>query len=293
MARTRELVKRRKSVRNTRKITKTMEMVATAKFKRASDRIQHASPYADRLAEMVSHLVTSLEGRFDDPLVRVPDQEKKVVLVAVSANRGLCGGYNSNVLSRSRAVRERLLAEGKSVELHVAGKKGLAYFRYLDVPVATGYTEFDDRPSYKRVREIADGFLDRFRTGDFDRTVVVYTRFESSARQRVVEETFLPLSAKGKDEHAGPAHEYLYEPEPGRILAELLPHTLRTRFFTVFLHAAASEQVSRMVAMKNATENAEEMIKSLTRMYNRARQSQITTEILEIMGAKAAMESSR
>ncbi len=289
MARTRELVRRRKSIRNTRKITRTMEMIATAKFKKASDRIHAAAPYADRLAAMVSGLAASMSGQFQDPLLRVPEETKRVALLVVTGNRGLCGAYNTNVLSKSLETYRARKAEGKEIELQVSGKKGISFFQYQDVPIAKKYVEFEDKPVYDRVKPIADDFLARFRAEAFDELRVVYTRFASSSRQVVVEEVFLPLQAGSVAETAA-TRDYIYEPGPAEILTELLPHSFRTRLFTVFLHAAASEQVARMVAMKNATDNADEIIKSLTRMYNRARQSQITTEILEIMGAKAAME---
>ena len=290
MAQTRELVKRRKTVRNTCKITRTMEMIATAKFKKASDRIGMSAAYADRLAEMVSGLVANLGGSFDDPLIRSAETSRRTLLFAVTANRGLCGAYNVNVLNRTRHIQDDLHAEGQEVELHVVGKKGISFFHFLGHEPTQSYTDIDDRPAYDRIRPIADRMLNGYRAGEFDRLVMVYTRFESASRQEVATEVFLPLAAPVGSSPKGPIREYIYDPDPETILRDLLPHSFRTRFFTVFLHAAACEQVARMVAMKNATDNAEEMIKVLTRMYNRARQSAITSEILEIMGAKAAME---
>ncbi len=290
MAQTRELVKRRKTVRNTCKITRTMEMIATAKFKKASDRIGMSAAYADRLAEMASGLVANLEGSFEDPLIRSVEHPQRTLLFPVTANRGLCGAYNVNVLNRTRHLQEELYAEDQQVELHVVGKKGITFFQFLGVDPARSYTDIDDRPSYESIRTIADELLGRYRNGDFDRLVMVYSRFESASRQEVVDEVFLPLASPTSEGAPRASREYLYDPDPETILRDLLPHSFRTRFFTVFLHAAACEQVARMVAMKNATDNAEEMIKVLTRMYNRARQSAITSEILEIMGAKAAME---
>ncbi|MDP7033615.1 MAG: ATP synthase F1 subunit gamma [Planctomycetota bacterium] len=299
MANTRDIVKRRKSVRNTKKITRTMELISTAKFKQASDRIKAAAPYADHLARVVGNLASSLgEEAGSHPLLRRPEKVEKVAVLVLAANRGLCGGYNVNLINAARSRVAELEAQGISVELHVVGKKAIQFFLFTEVPMANEYSNFEDRPAYEDVRPIAEGFMRRFSDGELDRVEVVYTRFISSGRQRLTTSQLLPIEPPQEDDseessnsgdHSHQYH-YIYEPDARGLRDELLPHVVKMSCFTFMLHAAASEQVARMVAMKNATDAAEKMIKSLTQQYNRARQTQITTEIAEIIGGVAALE---
>lgn len=287
-----EILKRRKSVANTKKITRTMEMVSTARFKKASDRIKAARPYGERLLGLVREVagtVSPSEVASRYPLLEVRSEVKRVAVLLLTANRGLCGGYNNNVIAAGRVLRQERLDAGQQVDLHVSGKKGLGYFRFFGTEVAGEYTQFEDKPAYEDVDPIADHFLAQFASGQIDELHLVYTQFLSSARQKVVTEQLLPISLP-EEAGGGQTSEYLFEPNAEELLQELIPLSFKTAFFTAFLHAAASEQVARMVAMKNATDAADKMIKSLTRQYNRARQTQITMEIAELIGGAEALK---
>lgn len=288
-----EILKRRKSVKNTKKITRTMQMVSTAKFKRASDRITAARPYGARLMDLVREIGASVRASgiaVDSPLLELRTPVKNVAVIVLTANRGLCGGYNNNVIRRAMDLVDERQAAGQVVRLDVSGKKGLGFCRFFGRDVTNGYSQFEDKPAYEDVEPIAQAFLDDYIAGRIDELHIVYTQFVSSARQNVVAEQLLPLSLPEGDGEAAAPREYIFEPSPQELLASLIPEAFKTAFFTAFLHAAASEQVSRMVAMKNATDAAEEMIKNLTRLYNRARQTQITMEIAELLGGSEALK---
>lgn len=295
MAKSRALDKRRKSIRNIRKITRTMELIATARFKKAMDRATAASSYTKRLAQLVSDLARS-GCQVDHPLLQPRTETKAATLLVLSANRGLCGGYNSSILRQGFARLSELQSQCANVRAEVSGKRGLAAFKFKKLPVAQSYTKFEDQPAFADVEEIANRFLEAYAAGELDRLDVAYMRFVSSAKQVPVVETLLPLgslsgaeSAKGSEEAAG-ASMYEFFPSAESILHEVVPASFRMRLFKCFLDAAVSEQIARMVAMKSATENASEMIRDLSQSYNRARQSQITGEIMEIIGGVEALE---
>ncbi len=295
MAKAKEIQKRRKSVQNTKKITRTMEMVSTAKFKKAGDRIKAARPYGERLLGLVREIASSVRAsgqKIDSPLLQVRSPVKRVAVLMLTANRGLCAGYNNNVIRKTTEVTDAKAALGQIVDLHVSGKKGLAYCRFYDLKVTSSTTKLEDKPLYADVEPLASRFLAEFQSGAIDELHVVYTKFLASSSQKVVAEQLLPLTlpeAAGAKAASG-AGEYLFEPAPAELLGTLIPEAFKTVFFTAFLHAAASEQVARMVAMKNATDAASDMIKSLTRQYNRARQTQITMEIAELLGGAEALK---
>ena len=285
MAKPRAILKRKQAVQNIAKITKTMQMIATAKFKRANDRAIAARPYTDQLTALIGEL-SAAAGDFKHPLLEVREP-KRVLLLATASNRGLCGGYNSNIVRKIKQTRTELLARDLEVEMHVAGKKPAAMLGFQQVPVAETYLHFEDKPTFEEVNALASGYLERYSAGEIDEVHVVYTKFHSTARQEVVAEQVLPLQApEGKTGEM----EYLYHPDAETILADLLPRSVRLHFFQAFLDAAVSEQVGRMVAMKAATDNASEMVKDLTMLYNRSRQTLITTELSEIIGGVAALE---
>jgi F-type H+-transporting ATPase subunit gamma len=303
MAKGRELKGRIKSVENTRKITRTMEMVATSKMKRAQDRVMAARPYATALADVISSLYSpDLAERF--PLLRQPAERRHVALVVLTSNRGLAGGYNGNVLRVANRALNDAAAEGASTSFEVAGKRGIAFFRFRGATPEAAYTQFEDRPQFDQVEELANRYIALYVNREIDRLDVAYTRFLSVARQEAVVETLLPMSAgqvgqavpekvKGgaqPDDRPRGKVEYEFLPDPRSILEEIVPVSFKVRLFKCFLDAAVSEQIARMVAMRGATENADDMIKSLTRQYNRARQAQITRELAEIIGGAAALE---
>jgi len=296
MAKARALDKRRKSIRNIKKITRTMELIATARFKKAMDRASAATAYTDRITQLVADLAKSgLE--VSHPLLEPRPETKNAVLLVLSANRGLCGGYNGNVVRAGLGRREELLTEAANLDLEVSGKRGISALKFRKITPTESFTHFEDQPKYEEVELIAKRYLDAYTLGEIDRLEVAYTKFVTISRQTAVVETLLPLGSlqgASDDEKEEPeaTGESMYEflPSAESILQEVVPVSFKVKLFKCFLDAAVSEQIARMVAMKSATENANEMIKHLSMTYNRARQSQITGEIMEIIGGVEALE---
>lgn len=295
MANARKLDKRRKSIRNIRKITRTMELIATARFKKAMDRAASATDYTKRITQVVADLAASgLE--VSHPLLEQRPETRKATLLVLTANRGLCGGFNGNVLRQAVSRRSELLANaGTGLKVEVSGKRGISGLKFRKIDVAQSYTQFDDKPAFDEVDTIASRYLDEFATGELDRLDVVYTRFVTISRQETVVETLLPLvQLAGSDAGTGAAPSsqgsiYEFVPSARSILEEVVPASFKVKLFKCFLDSAVSEQIARMVAMKNATKSASDMIKELSRTYNRARQSQITGEIMEVIGGVEAL----
>ena len=295
MANARALDKRRKSIRNIKKITRTMELIATARFKKAMDRATAASDYTRRITAIVSDLARAgLE--VSHPLLESPEKSTKGTLLVLTGNRGLCGGYNGNALRLGMKSRAALLEELKELTLEVSGKRGINGFKFRDIEADESFTQFDDQPEYSEIEKIANRYLAAYEAGELHRLDVTYTKFHTVARQEIVTETLLPLGKiEGADTPVDPeaaSGESLYEfvPSAESILEEVVPTSFRIKLFKCFLDAAVSEQVARMIAMKSATEAANDMIKDLSRTYNRARQSQITGEIMEVIGGVEALE---
>lgn len=291
MAKARALDKRRKSVRNIRKITRTMELIATARFKKAMDRATAATAYTERITGIVADLAKAgLE--VSHPLLEQRDETKSAVLLVLTANRGLCGGYNGNALRLGLNRWTEMQEEIPNTRLEVSGKRGISGFRYRKIEPDVTYAEFEDKVRYEEIEVLANRYLDEYVTGKLDRLDVVYTQFESVARQNPVVETLLPLGGlEGADDAGQDGGDSMYEfmPSAETILEEIVPTSFKIKLFKCFLDAAVSEQIARMVAMKGATENAGELIKQLSMTYNRARQSQITGEIMEIIGGVEAL----
>ncbi len=324
MAKARAIVKRRKAVRNIRKITKTMQMIATAKFQKSLKRAVGTKPYTMKVRELVRDLAASV-GNVEHPLLRkVTDETRtnRIALVVLTSNRGLAGAYNGSVLRMANNFLKKQVAEGKTVDLYVGGKKGGTYFNFQKRPI-TERLEMQDPPRFAETERGAENFIRRFNAGELDSVHVAYMNFISTGVQKPDVMTLLPLAGvQEAADHIGRqvaekeaqvaagamdarrsgadvsavAHVYdtetIYDfsPAPRELLDELLPLTIKTAFFQTFLDAATSEHVARMVAMKSATDAADKMVKSLTMKYNRARQSQITTELSEIMGGVEAMK---
>jgi F-type H+-transporting ATPase subunit gamma len=293
MANPRALDRRRRSVRNIRKITRTMELIATARFKRAMDRAAAATAYTRRITSLVSKLAQAgLE--VSHPLLEPRPEVRRAVLLVLTSNRGLCGGYNANVLRQATARWDELQQAVPESFLEVSGKRGIAAFRYRKVKPRETYTHFEDKPTFDEVDLLATRYLDEYVTGEIDRLDVVYTRFVSASRQQATVETLLPLgslSAGDKDATPRSSMQYEFLPSARSILEEIVPTSFKVRLFKSFLDAAVSEQIARMVAMKSATENADKLIRSLTAQYNRARQSRITSEILDVLGGVEALKT--
>lgn len=296
MANARALDKRRKSIRNIKKITRTMELIATARFKKAMDRATSASDYTKRITAVVADLARAgLE--VSHPLLEAPDETKRATLLVLTGNRGLCGGYNGNAIRLGVKTFESLSSEIGDVSLEVSGKRGISGFNFREMAVADSFTNFDDQPLYAEVEVIANRYLRAYAEGTLDRLDVTYTKFISVAKQEIVNETLLPLgkiegaeAVDNDSEVSGKTSIYEFVPSAESILEEVVPTSFKIKLFKCFLDAAVSEQVARMVAMKSATENANDMIKMLSRTYNRARQSQITGEIMEVIGGVEALE---
>jgi F-type H+-transporting ATPase subunit gamma len=295
MAKARAIIKRLKAVRNVRKITRTMELVATARFKKAMDRAVEAAAYTRKISEIVADLSETLAGEgssFTHPLLQQRESEKKSILLVITSNRGLCGGYNGSVLRLTQQRIREARANNVDLKVEVSGKRGIGFFKFQKIPTAAAYTHFEDKPTFEQVNELASRFIDSFIRGDIDRLDVAYTQFESMSRQKAVVQTLLPIGKlHGTTAAANTSKvEYEFLPSPREILEEIVPASFKARLFKCFLDAGVSEQIARMVAMKSATENADGMIRSIRAQYNRARQSQITSELSEIIGGAAALE---
>ena len=291
MANLRALVRRRKAIRNIRKITKTMELIATARFKKALDRATEAEAYTRKIAELAADLSKNA-GDVSHPLLEIRPVVNKVLVLVITANRGLCGGYNGGIIRESMGQIRQLNSSNTPYSLEVAGKRGIAYYKFQDIPRDKEYTNFEDKPSFEEVDVLANHFIDLYTSGQVDKVVVVYQKFQSIAKQYPVSETLLPLSSvtTGKAETKTSNIDYEFMPSAAEILGELVPVAFKVRLFKAFLDAAVSEQIARRIAMKAATENAGDLIKEVTRIYNRTRQANITKEISELIAGSEALK---
>ena len=286
MAKGRELKGRIKSVENTRKITRTMEMVATSRMKRAQDRVVAARPYANVLADVIASLYSAdLAERF--PLLRQPERVRNAAVILITSNRGLCGAFNSNLIRESRHLLGSLDQQGIAPELHVVGRKGIGYYRYIGRALATARTDITDRPTAADAASLVDEPMARFTRGEVDAVYVVYAQFRSALSTPPTVQRILPVEPP---KTKGVARDFLLFPSAEEILSELLPSYVRNQMYRALVETAAGEQGARRTAMKNATDNAGEMLNTLRRTFNRARQAQITQEIAEIVGGAAALE---
>jgi F-type H+-transporting ATPase subunit gamma len=292
MANRRLLLKRRKASMNIRKITRTMQLIATARFQAAFNRATSSKPFTQKLAELASDL-SRAAGDLGHPLLEGNDAPGAITVV-ITSTRGLCGAYNANVLRTAVAHLEEQQERGLEAGVQMVGKKGASYFRFLGRPMEQTL-DIADPPPYQEVEAVADALMERFSGGEISSAHVAYMRFHSTGVQRPEVIQLLPLTppaaadGEGQKKDGGPRAEFEFSPAPRELLDELLPTTVRSRLFQCFIDASVSEQVARMVAMKAATDAAEEMIKVLTRQYNRARQTHITMELLDIVGGAEAL----
>ena len=292
MTKARKLDQRRSSIRNIRKITRTMELIATARFKWAMERVLAAKEYTDRITALAGHLAAGGTA-VHHPLLEHRDEIVQSTLLVLSANRGLCGGYNTAVLRTARNRWEALQQEVPETRLEVSGARGIAALRFRGIYPHETYTHFGYRSAYDEVEPLADRYLEEYGAGRLDRLDIVYTRFESLSKQQAVTETLLPLSelaAYGGRAGPAPEREYEFLPSAESIVEEVFPASFKTKLFQCFLDAAASEQIARMKAMRAATDNADTMIANLSMAYNRARQGQITSELLEVVSGAEALK---
>ncbi len=269
-----------------------MELIATARYKKAMDRAAAATAYTEQITQIVNRLAQA-GLNVEHPLLEARENPTQAKLLVLSSNRGLCGGYNSSVLRTAVERLNSLESELAGVSLEVSGKRGISGMKFRKRQVDQAYLQFDDQPKYDEVSVIADRYLAAYSAGEIDRLDVTYTQFVSTSKQIAVVETLLPLASLGDADQASEsvssAGEFEFLPSAESILAEVVPTSFKVRLFKCFLDAAVSEQIARMVAMKSATESAGDMIKQLSMTYNRARQSQITGEIMEIIGGVEAM----
>jgi F-type H+-transporting ATPase subunit gamma len=295
MATVQDIRRRIRSVANTRKITRAMELVAAAKLRKAQARIEAMRPFADRMLELMAGTArasTSVRGL---PLLQQREQERAVALVPVSGDRGLAGAFNSQVLRRSLALERELRAEGKEVRWVGVGRKGVGSLRFRRFDLAGEFTGFTDQPAYGDAQAIAHRLAELYTNEEVDRVTIVYNAFESALVQRVTVRDVLPLSEdlletdQQEREEDAVRGDFIFEPEPEEILARLLPVYLETELYRALLESTASEHGARMTAMRNASKNAGELIDSLTLAMNRARQAEITQEILEVVAGADAL----
>lgn len=289
MAQARELRRRIKSVQSTRQITRTMEMVATSKLKRAQDRVVAARPYANALAEVIGDLYApDLAERF--PLLRQPGEKgvKRVALIGVTANRGLCGAFNTNLIREMRRRIADLEGQGAQVDMHLVGRKGAAFFRFTKRAVASQRTDIGERPTAEHAQEIITPVLEQFAKGELDAVEIVFAKFASAISTPATTVRILPI-APPEAKAGGVKADYLLKPSAEAILEELLPLYVRNQVYRALVETTAGFYGSQRTAMKNATDNAGEMLDILKRTYNRARQGQITTELSEIISGAAAI----
>ncbi|HMC56535.1 MAG TPA: ATP synthase F1 subunit gamma [Gemmatimonadaceae bacterium] len=288
MAKGRELKGRIKSVENTRKITRTMEMVATSKMKRAQDRVVGARPYATALGEVIAGLYSpDLAERF--PLLRQPSgAPKRAAILLMTGNRGLAGAFNSNIIREARGLIAKLEEGGTQVEIHAVGKKGMGYFRYMGREVASSRIDLGDRPSGADAAALVDSLMQRFIAGELDAVYIAYAKFVSALSTPATADRVLPVTPPERNKAGTP--DYLLFPNAAAILDKLLPAYVRNAVYRALVETIAGFYSAQRTAMKNATDNAGEMLNTLRRTYNRARQAQITQEIAEIVGGAAALE---
>lgn len=294
MSKARAVLGRIKSVEKTRQITKTMEMIATAKIKKAQGRIESARPYALKMVDVL-HNVAQYVNPGSHPLLEVHENIENVVIVTITSNRGLCGAFNMNILRQSEGIYKQEVAEGRNISFVAVGRKGAGYLKFAGYNILATHTDFSDNPTFVEAKVVADRLIEMYQEGTLDKAYIVFNHFKSVMEQKPTIHQLLPIKqeaiAVGTEEtSSAPSAEYEFEPDPVRVLYDLLPRYVETVVLRALMESAASEHGARRAAMKNATDNAGEMIDNLTRWYNRARQAQITQEIAEIVGGASALQ---
>jgi F-type H+-transporting ATPase subunit gamma len=286
VAKARDIQRRMRSVQSTRKITRTMEMVATSKLRRAQQRVLKARPFAERLAAVVENLITP-EIADLQPILRQPERIRRAAVVLFTSNRGLCGAFNVNLIRKARELLDYLHAQDVSTEFHVTGRKGIAYFRFRNVEMASTRTDIGDSPTPEEARELIAPLAARFVRGEIDAVYLVHAEFRSVMSTPPTSRRLLPVNVATDRPKREPY--YILDPSAREILDRLLPLYLENVTFRALVENAAAEQGARRTAMKSATDNADEFLTNLRRQYNRARQAEITSQIAEIIGGAEAL----
>jgi F-type H+-transporting ATPase subunit gamma len=293
MASLKEIRNRIASVTSTRKITSAMKMVSAAKLRRAQEAITQIRPYADRLHTILTHLSDSIRGEDENPYTGERDLER-VLIVLIASNRGLCGAFNSLVIRRALQVAQedygQLMRQGK-VDFYAIGKRGAEFLNKKKYPIAVINNELFDQLTFDHVAPVAEGIMDQFVAGEYDRVVLVYNQFKNAAVQILTTEQFLPVLIPEKTEEDTLLTDYIYEPSKEYIVRELIPRSLKIQFYKALLDSHAAEHGARMTAMHMATDNATELLRELNLTYNKARQAAITGELLEIVSGAEALKS--
>ncbi|MDP2469569.1 MAG: ATP synthase F1 subunit gamma [Candidatus Palauibacterales bacterium] len=287
MAKARDIGRRMRSVESTRKITRTMEMVATSKLRRAQLRVRQARPFAERVAAVVENLVTP-ELTDLEPLLRQPGRIRRAAVILVTSNRGLCGAFNVNLMRKARELLAELQASDVDAEFHVIGKKGISYFRFRNVAMASTRTDIGDDPSPDMARGLIDPLADRFVREELDAVYVVHAEFRSVMSTPPITRRLLPVYVPQERPTREPY--YILDPSADEILARLLPLHLVSSMYRALVENVAAEQGARRTAMKSATDNADEFLTTLRRQFNRARQQEITSQLAEIIGGAEALK---
>jgi F-type H+-transporting ATPase subunit gamma len=286
------VVRRRiRSVQSTKKITRAMELIASSRIVKAQQRVEASRPYAIQLTHAMEDVAANAAG-LNHPLLEERDDPSTVGILLITSDRGLAGAYSANAIKVAEGLLAEVRSRGLTPALYVVGKKGVGYFRFRGVAMTADWQGFSEVPPYEEAIAIGRRLMQDFSTGAIDELHCAFTDFRSAFTQRATSQRFLPIAdheVTGKGERSGPRPEYLFEPAPEQILDHLLPQYLITRVYAALLESAASENAARRRAMKAATDNAEELIKVLTRQANRARQDEITTEIMEIVGGAEAL----
>ncbi len=295
MASTQDLKRRVRSITNTRKVTKAMELVASARLRRSQQRIEAMRPYADRMLELMAG-VSQAAGAVRLPLLERRENIERVAIIPVTADRGLAGGFNAQVIRRSLALMREVQAEGQEAVWFSTGRKAASTLRFRRLDVSQSWVGFSERPAYSDAQAIAHAVSEAYVNKEIDRVVIVYNAFVSALVQKVTVRDLLPVpqdlldkAGEAEEDSTGGTPDFIYEPEPEEILARLLPVYVETELYRALLESAASEQGARMTAMRNASKAAGELIDSLTLAMNRARQAEITQEILEVVAGADAL----
>ena len=288
-AKLRTIRRRIRSVQSTMKITRAMELIAASRILKAQQRVESARPYAEQLTKAMED-VARQTGALVHPLLEERSDPQRVAVLLVTSDRGLCGAYNANVIRRAERLMGRVRGDGMEPVLYVVGRKGVSYFRFRRIAVERSWTGFSEVPGYSQAVEIGETVIGAFAEGRVDAMHAAYTDFRSAFTLRPVDNRFLPIAPEEVSGRGGePSAEYIFEPEPSEILDALLPRYVTAKIFHAMMESAASEHAARRRAMKAATDNAEELIEGLTRTYNQARQAEITTEIMEVVGGAEAL----
>lgn len=289
----RALRRRIKSIDATKKITRAMELIAATRVVKAQERAAAARPYAEEITSVILDLVKAGAAR-DHPLLRENPEATKACMLVITSDRGLCGAYNSSIIRLAEREIKEQQAIGRDYSLIVVGGKAQSYFKFRNYDIDADFLGVTDQPTYEQAKEIAAAFRSRYEAGEFATVDLVFTRFMSVGTQEAVVRRFLPLEVEGgHTESEGPTADLEYEPNPTVILESLLPRYVESRVFSALLDASASEHAARQRAMKSATDNAEDLKTTLTRVMNRARQDAITTEIMEIVGGAEALKADK